>query len=404
MRLFRRPVNRATGLIGQAASFIPARANNNVMPVVGSDQALTHGAVWACLRLRANIVSSMPVRVFRDIDTIPVAQTLPPFLVTPGGDLMESVTGAPNVGINEWLYSTQFDLDRYGNCFGVVTARNSLGYPARVELVAADDVTIVGSGQRILSYRIGQVEYRALDVWHERQYTTPGIPVGMSPLTFAGLSSASYLAAQKFANDFFATGGAPAMALKNTEADKVSQQDMNDAKSAFRAATANRDLFVHGADWELSAVDLGTMNDGFIKQMEWGVADICRFYDVPASLIGAPSGQNVTYANVSQQNLELLTLHIAPAVRRREVALTAALPAEYYVSFDKDSLLAMDPQQLSLHLINKVKGRTMTPNEARALEGRAPFTDAQIKEFEYTTFYSSSTSESTSSSIAKAGN
>jgi hypothetical protein len=70
---------------------------------VNNETALRHSAVWACLRLRANLISTMPVDAFRRAAGVQIEVTKPPVLVIPGGE---------RVGIMEWLYSTQFDLDR----------------------------------------------------------------------------------------------------------------------------------------------------------------------------------------------------------------------------------------------------------------------------------------------------
>jgi hypothetical protein len=73
---------------------------------VTEDTALRHSAVWAALRLRADLVSSMPVDVYRKVAGIQVEMQKPPVLITPGGS---------QVKIKEWMYSSQVDLDRAGN-------------------------------------------------------------------------------------------------------------------------------------------------------------------------------------------------------------------------------------------------------------------------------------------------
>jgi phage portal protein BeeE len=60
---------------------IPARstwAGVSVTP----DQALRHSAVWACTRLLADTVSSLPVDVYRRGERDPLPE-LPPLLRTP---------------------------------------------------------------------------------------------------------------------------------------------------------------------------------------------------------------------------------------------------------------------------------------------------------------------------------
>ena len=84
---------------------------------VTNETALRNSAVWACLRLRADLMSTFPIDVYRYVNGIQVEVPKPPVLVAPGGS---------EVGIKEWMYSTEFDLDRGGNCFGIITERTGV--------------------------------------------------------------------------------------------------------------------------------------------------------------------------------------------------------------------------------------------------------------------------------------
>ena len=88
------------------------------------DRSMRVSAVWACLRLRADLVSTLPVDVYRRVDGRAVEVPKPPVLVHPS---------AMHPMLNEWLYATQIDLDRYGNAFGRIVARDGAGRPAQIE-------------------------------------------------------------------------------------------------------------------------------------------------------------------------------------------------------------------------------------------------------------------------------
>jgi phage portal protein BeeE len=143
-----------------------ARSGIGPMASVSRDTALRHSAVWACLRLRADLVSMMPVDVYRKAQGQQIEVPPPPVLVNPSGD---------QVSINEWMYSTQFDLDSTGNAFGLITERGGLNgmLPSRIDLVPATDVVVeVRKGK--VQYRIGNTVYQPDEVWHERQFTMSG--------------------------------------------------------------------------------------------------------------------------------------------------------------------------------------------------------------------------------------
>jgi phage portal protein BeeE len=59
------------------------------------------------------------------------------------------------------------------------------------------------------------------------------------------------------------------------------------AKERYKAAVANRDLFVHGADWEYDMISVPANESQFLETMNYGVADVCRFLGVPGDMIDA---------------------------------------------------------------------------------------------------------------------
>ncbi|MFF0295557.1 phage portal protein [Kitasatospora sp. NPDC004614] len=335
--------------------------------------ALRHSAVWACLRLRSNLISTMPVDLYRRVGGIQVEVPKPPVLVNPGGD---------QVDMQEWLYSSQFDLDRGGNCFGLITARDGLGFPARIDLVPLDQVTVKGSGGQITKYKICGTDYEPSEVWHERQYTVSGMPLGLSPVAHAAWSITEYLSIQQFALDWFGAGGMPAAMLRNT-AKTLDPKQAAEVKNRFKAATAGRDLFVTGMDWEYKMIQAEQAGSNWLEAKGYGITDIARFFDVPSDLIDAAAmGASMTYANISQRNLQFLIMNLGPAVVRRENALSRLSSRPRFVKFNTDALLRMDAAGRISTLGQAVNARLLAPSEARELEDRPPFTESQLAEFD----------------------
>ena len=184
-----------------AAELIPPRGTpTRGTAQVTNDTALRHSAVWASLRLRANLVSTMPVDSFRRVGGVQVETPKLPILVNPGGE---------RVDIQEWLYSGQIELDRAGNNFGLITERNVFGLPNLIDLLPSSAVSVHIKNGELDHYRVGTEKYDPADVWHEKQYTLAGLHVGLSPVAYAAWSIGEYLSIQDFALDWFGTGGVP---------------------------------------------------------------------------------------------------------------------------------------------------------------------------------------------------
>lgn len=347
--------------------------NGATVPNATPETSLRHSGVWACLRLRADMVSTVPLDVFRETAGVQVEMTKPTVLVTPDGE----------VDITEWLYSSQFDDDRFGNTFGIITQFDGLGVPSRIELAPAEDVVVVVKGGRKDHYRIAGERVDPKYVWHERQFTKAGLPVGLSPIAYAAWTSATFLQAQDFALDWFTSDAAPSGHLRNTLKPSISPEEAAAVKARWKASIAGRDVFVTGRDWEYEVAEINAASVMFIDQMKFGISDICRFLGVPGDLIDAETSTgSITYANVTQRNLQLLILNLGPVFTRRERALSRLTPGPRFVKFATDALLRMDPDARSRKLIAEVAGRLTAPSEARALDNREPFTDAQIAEFD----------------------
>jgi HK97 family phage portal protein len=359
-----------------ASQVIPPRSNYGRvgMVAVTSETALRHSAVFACLRLRANLISTMPVDSFRKLGGVQIETTKLPILVNPGGD---------RVDIQEWLYSSQFDLDRSGNAFGLITERNGFGLPNRIDLVPCSEVAVRIVNGRVHSYRIGMQDYDPADVWHEKQYTIPGLHVGLSPIAYAAWSIGEYLSINQFALNWFGNNRIPAAMLKNT-AKTITEGQATSIKERFKASVEHGDLFVTGQDWTYDILQAEQQSADWIQAKDFSIGDIARFLDCPGDLIDAAvrGDGSITYANVTQRNLQLLIMHLGPAIVRRETALSRLLPQPRYVKFNTDALLRMDHQTRAQVEKLRIDARLLAPSEGRALENLPPFTEAQLAEFD----------------------
>ena len=374
--LFGRQRRELTGsYVGaNAADLIPARSAS---PLIGTapvttETSLRHSAVWACLRLRANLVSTMPVDVFRRVGGIQVEMPKPRILTNPGGERVDWV---------EWMYSTQVDLDRAGNAIGLITERNAAGLPDRIDLQPIDACSL-RTRKGVTKWRIDGEDYELDQVWHEKQYTVAGLAVGLSPLAYAAWSVGEYLSIQDFALTWFGNGGTPRSHLKN-KMQTISSATAAAVKQRFKETTAAGDVFVTGADWEFEPLQSQQTGMEWLEAKRYGVGDIARFFDCPGDLIDAATQSgNITYANVTQRNMQFLTMHLGPAIARREQRLSRLLPQPRYVKLNTSALLRMDDAARAEVLKTRIDSRTLTPSEARELENKPPLTEAQMAEFD----------------------
>lgn len=368
---FNRAANlTATELVAERTG----RRSNGRAGSISREKAMRHSAVWACLRLRADLISTLPVDIYRrsGLTGPQIQQAKPPIFTTPGGD----------VRWMEWVYSSQVDLDSAGNTVGIITALDGAGKPARVELQNIDDVTFRGKGSKLTKVRIGRDEYDPSQIWHEKQFTISGLPIGLSPIAYAARSINGYLSAQEFTEEWFSNSTVPGGHLKNTSK-RLQREEAQKVKENFKATVQSGDIWVSGNDWEYSMLSAKASESAFIQVMEFSIPEICRFLGVPGDMIEAPTqGSSVTYANITQRNLQLLIMNLGPAIARREEAWShGLLPQPRYAKLNSDALLRMDPKTRADLLALQVEKRLRAPSEAREYDNLPPFTPEQEAEF-----------------------
>lgn len=361
--LFRRDANVSAQLLAERVGWRKS--------VRGKGGALAHDAAWACIRLRSDLISTLPVDTFRKVPWGQVSVPKPAVLVDPGGS---------RVDIGEWMYSTQSDLDTVGNTFGLITARDGMGLPARIDLVPRDTVTVQSHDGEITYWFSGKKQ-NADDVWHERQYTSSGLAVGLSPLAYASMALQSHHAAQEFASAWFGGGITPLGHLKY-EKDKVPTAEAETIKLRHKLAIENGDPMVTGKDWEYKPIEAASAQSNFISAMEFSDLQMCRYFGVPGDMVDVTTkGSSITYANITQRNLQLLVINIGPAIIRREKAMSRMLAGPRFVKLNSDALLRMDPKTVAEMLGKEVQDKLLAPSEARELMNRAPYTEEQLAEF-----------------------
>jgi len=380
MSLFSRGRGQSRAAGESMVDLIPRREGAKTGSVaVTSDTAMRHSAVWACLRLRSNLMSTFPIDLFRKerIDGVDVRVELPKpqLLIEPGG---------PRWDFLHWMKARQMDLDRAGNCIGLITEVNALGLPARIELQPIDKCKVIRRATTgKLEYQIDNKKYDPEKVWHERTNVVAGLDVGLSPIAYAAWSIGEYLSLQQFALDWFGAGGVPKARLRNTQK-KLLPKEAGIIKDRWKASISNGDLFVHGNDWEYDFMQAQAAGMEWLEGRRYGLTEICRFFDCPADLIDAAISApgSLVYQTALSRNLQFLIMNLQPAVTLAENNLSKTQPKPRFVKLTTSVLLRMDPETQAKVIGQRIKDRTLTNTEARALYDQPPLTPQQKAEFD----------------------
>ena len=331
---------------------------------VTPDTALRLSSVWACVRLLADTVSTLPIDAFRNDEEI----STPPLLTSP----------AAGWSLTEWLYATMVSLLLRGNAYGLITARSGPRLtPAQVELLNPDLVTVNVEANGSVTYRYKGRVIDPGDLWHVRAFVFPGSTVGLSPVSYAIETIGLSLAVQRFGREFFKSGASPSWILSVNA--PLSNERIEEVKwRIFNATHGKREPLVVGSSgatgepvtW--TSLSINPNESQFIESRRLGVAEIARTFGVPPEMVGGEAGNSLTYATVEGRALDFVRYSLTPWIVRLEDAIGDLLPRGQTVKFNVNALLrGTTKERYDAHAVALASG-FMTIDEVRALEDLEP--------------------------------
>lgn len=331
-----------------------------------SVDALQLAAVIACVNLRANTISQLPLKAFRSgPDGLPVEVSTQPKLIDNPSVVPRSF----------WLQQMSVSRDLYGNAFGMVVGRDAAGWASSVEWL---DPTKVTTHQSVtagpVSFTLSGQPLNASDVIVVPGFPVPGSPLGISPLQRSGLVELS-IRARAFGSDWFRNGAVPSAILyADTELDADQAERI---RASVMGSWRKRRPAVLGSGLKYEKVSTDVDESQFIGTMNHAALSICQIFGVPPEKIGlAASGQSITYANREQQAQQFLVDSINADLVLIQEILTAQMPRPQFARFNTGALLRSDLASRYSSYATALSSGFLTVDEVRQLEDRGPLATA----------------------------
>jgi len=337
------------------------------------DEALREAATWACVLIKAKGMASTPVDVVRYDGERRIPMPLPEVIARPSAMMRR----------RPWTFAAAASMFTDGNVWGMVTATDASLRPRMIELVAPEQVIDRRVVDNVPQARIdGEVHqlYPWGDLWHVAgEFVLPGTPFGLSPVGYGSRVTATALAAEEFGGQWFVDGAHPT-AVIIPEADPGPDGAAKLKAEIMASTRGNREPIVLSRA-ELKQLQSTPSDSRLIELMEFEVLQTCRRHGVPPSMVYATvTGQNVTYSNVTQADLNFLKHTLSYPFDLLEEALTELLPGGRVVRYRRDAVLRGDPETRWRVYETRLRNRTISVNEVRALEDEPPYTGPEFDE------------------------
>lgn len=344
------------------------------------DSALQISTVYACARLLAGTVSSLPLMVYRDDGdghrTVDRNSRLWFILHDQPNDAMTA---------SDFWQAMLLQWALRGNAYAQIL-RNNDGELVSLWPLSADQMTVFAdkaTGRVIYQYsRDGKTyDLDPSDVLHIKDVGT-GL-VGFSKLEFMNSSVNESMETQKYTTQNASNFGRPSGVLtvdhvlnrKNGQAEAIGRALGNFSNGAGR-------MIVLEADMKFQQVSLTPEQSQLLESRKYGVEELCRWFGVPPVLIGA-SGATTWGSGIAEIVSGFHKFTLNPLLKSIEQAiLSRVVPFEerphVTVEFNLDAFFRGDLASRYSAYATAVQNGFKTRNEVRQLENDPPIDGGDV--------------------------
>jgi HK97 family phage portal protein len=279
--------------------------------------------VFSCIRILAESVASLPVKLFTVTDKGRIQELNNPL------HFLLSVSPNEEMSSFSWVETLMCHLALTGNAY-VQIQRGADQTPIALWPLNPRLTNPVRLPSGTLAYKTsdgmngGQTRILAAkDVIHIPLTSWDGL-VGMSPIMQARQSLGLAAAAEKFGARLFANGAIPLIALKTVA--KVRPEDKLKMRLDWESLqTGSNQHRVAVLDQDLTIEKLGiTPEEGqFLQTRHYTRADIAALFRVPAHMVGEL--QKLSNSNTENMNLSFVVDTLRPYLSRIEAEITRKL-------------------------------------------------------------------------------
>lgn len=348
--------------------------------IVTVDTALQLAAVWACVQLISQTIATLPFMVFAQDGegNRTVAADHPLYT------LLHDQPNADMTSVEFWEAMIACVL-LWGNAYARMD-KNAVGDvisltpmpPDRMNVRRLDD----GSLLYTFSPFAGPLEEFTEDqLFHIKGWSLTGM-LGLSPIGYASASLGTAQAADEAAGKFFANG-LNASGFIETGGNAVLKPEQRDRFKAelsnFTGSSNSSKVMLLEGGFKYSALSLSPNDAQLLATREFSVDEICRWFRVPAWMIGHMTKTTSWGTGLEQQNIGFLIYTLRPWLSRVEqrVKMSLIKPADrgrVLAEFNVDGLLRGDSAARAALYASASQNGWQTRREIRRRENLSAYT------------------------------
>lgn len=342
---------------------------------MSKEKAMQLSTVFACVRLLAETVGTLPCIVYRR-EGDQGKQGAPDY------PLYFLLRYSPNADFTRVEYFERMvaDLCLWGNHYSEIVR----GVTGSIVALTGLDPALVTVGRTTT----GSIKYMYADpyigwrdipeenMFHVRGFgKTNDDVLGLSPISCARVSLDIAASSDAIAANTYKNGLRPSIAIQTERVLTPAQRDEERAwlqKMAGGLKNAGGAIVLEGG-YQVKQFSMNPADAQMLENRSFNVEDICRWFRVPPFMVGHTEKSTSWGSGLEQQGQAFATYTLKPYLDRIEAAIHKKLiPAKdqglYLAEFNLDGLLRADSAGRAAHYSTSLQNGWMNRNEVRAKE------------------------------------
>ena len=352
---------------------------------VNEESALRVAAVYACVRILAESIASLPLHVYE---------------YKKGGGKERAINhrlyhllhDAPNPEMTSFIFREMLitHLLFYGNTYSFIE-KEETGVVKKICPLFSKRMTIErdNNGKIIYRYTPSQSESAYLKTTAQKifePYEILHIPAlgfdgiqGYSPIAVARNAIGVAIATEEFGAKFFENDARPSGILKHPGTIKNPDKLRDSWQSAFSGVNHGKTAVLEeGVEYE--TISIPPDDAQFLDTRKFQISEIARIFRIPPHMLA--DLERATFSNITHQSLEFVMYSLMPWLVRLEQGFNKALfrkeeRGKFFVKFSVEGLLRGDYETRMKGYAIAIQQGIMSVNEVRELEDFNPLSDEE---------------------------
>lgn len=342
---------------------------------INADTALKLSAVWACVRLRSQVIGSLPLHLYgsdkKTASDHPIYRLLHD---SPNADMTAC----------EFWEAMVASLDLWGNAYALIVRHKSTHHVIALDVLNPERMKVDRGKDGLITYIYQEnnryTRYTADDILHVKGFSLDGL-VGLSPISYQSSVMGFQIDANNAANQEFKNSlkaGGFLKAGEKTLTDQQRESLRRNLAEFGKPENAGKYMVLEaGMDVAGAGVRINPQDAQLLESRYFGIEEICRAFGVPPQLIYHTDKASSWASSLENMNLGFLMYSLRPVLVKIEQAivkklLTTTERQQYKPRWSVEGLLRADSQGRSQFYTSALQNGWMTRNEVRELEDMPP--------------------------------